>query len=132
MQGYGYSIWAVPFNYNIIQNRYGMKHIPHVTLSTNHIHVPSPIGYDRKVEIKFTDKNLYRLPLGMYEYDPIVTTSTGFYCNIKGYNDTLLHMTIFYDFQGNYLDFKAPDEILDAKIYRADTRSLDPSEWEIF
>ena len=131
MQGYGYSVWAVPVNHKIIQERYGMKHIPHVTLSTNHLNVPAPLNYGQKVEIEFKDKHLYRLPR-MYEYEPIDTISSGFYCKIKGHKDPILHMTLSYDFSGNYSDFKAPDEILEARIYRADTRSLEPSEWDFF
>lgn len=130
MQGYGYSVWAVPINYKMIQNKYGMKHVPHVTLSTNHATVPIPSNWGQRLKIEFKCKNLYRLP-PMYEYQP-PSTSAGFYCNIRGYDNPLLHMTLSYDFPGNYLDFKAPDEILDAQVYRADTRSLDPSEWDFF
>ena len=67
----------------------------------------------------------------MYEFEPY-STSAGFYCKIKGYENPLLHMTLSYDFCDNYGEIKAPDEILDAKIYRADTRSLDPSDWIFF
>ena len=33
--GYGYSVWYVPYNYEQLQAKYNIAHIPHVTLETN-------------------------------------------------------------------------------------------------
>ena len=131
MQGYGYSVWAVPMNHEAIRVAYGMKHIPHITLSTNHVKVPIPTNWGQKLSIEFKDKHLYRLPR-IYEYDPLDTTSAGFYCKIEGYDNPLLHMTMSYDFSEKYGEYSAPDETLTAHVYRADTRSLDPSKWIFF
>jgi len=130
MQGYGYSVWAVPVHYKKIQAKYGTTHIPHVTLSTNHPKAPVLGNRGQKVTIHFEDKDLYRLPK-MYEYEP-PSNSVGFYCKIEGYANPLLHMTVSYDFNGNPADYIAPEEPVDAIIYSADTRSLEPSEWNFF
>ena len=104
MQGYGYSVWAVPKNYKKIRSVYGMKHIPHITLSTNHIEPPEISDFPKEVVVSFEDKNMYRIP-SMYEYEPLNLSAAGFYCKVNGYNNPLLHMTLFYDYHGNYLDF---------------------------
>ena len=107
-----------------------MKHIPHVTLSTNYMEEPELKEWGKNVKIIFEDKNLYRLPQ-MYQYEPDFN-SAGFYCKIDGYNNPLLHMTMSYEFSGIYTEQFAPEDIIDATIYKADTRPLDPGGWFFF
>lgn len=135
IKGYGHSVWAVPYNYRDIQKKYNMKHIPHVTISTNHHDRPIITNYNMPCTIHFNeDRHLKRLPL-MYEYDPFRDNDcAGFYCKIPGIKDDVLtHMTISYDFAGgNYAEFEAPEHSLQATIMRADTTSLNPEEWRFY
>ena len=135
IQGFGQSVWAVPLNYRAIQEKYGMKHIPHVTISTNHPSRPIVTTYNMPCTIIFSQKlGLVRLPK-MYEHDPFSDrTVTGFYCRIPDIKeDTLTHMTMSYDFhEENYTDYKPPEFGVPARIIRADTTSENPAEWFIY
>ena len=132
IKGFGHSVWAVPHNYKDIQRKYNMKHIPHVTISTNHAARPIITNYSMPCIITFNKiKDLKRLP-PMYTHDPFKHNDcAGFYCKIPNVKeDVLTHMTISYDFtEGNYAELQAPGYPLQATIMRADTTSLNPEEW---
>lgn len=133
IQGFGYSVWAVPVEYRKIKELYGMKHIPHVTISTNHPKPVNPMEYGRKCMVVFPPrKSLIRLPK-MYQHDPLEDkVCAGFYCSIPHIKeDIMTHLTMSYDFNENYGDYKAPENF-EAIIYRADTTSLDPEEWTFY
>ena len=135
IKGYGHSVWAVPYNYREIQRKYNMKHIPHVTISTNHPERPIVTNYNMTCTIMFDGhKHLKRLPI-MYDHDPFKdNVCAGFYCKIPDIKDDILtHMTMSYDFvDGNYADYKAPEYPLNATVMRADTTSLNPEEWYFY
>lgn len=133
MQGYGYSVWAVPNNYKTLQKNYNLTHIPHVTISTNHMDPPCITNYKERCKIVFPTKNLYRLTAYTYETDPINTECAGFLCKVPGINESsTAHMTISYDFDGDFSVIHAPKGDLDAMVWRADTRSENPSDWRIY
>lgn len=137
MSGCGYSMWAVPNNYKALQQVYGIKHIPHVTLSTMHPSRPIPIDLGSQRRLIFTNKHLYRMPQYYYPHKDKddTTDSAGFYCTLDTrYSATSHHMTMFYDFggMGPYSNYKAPPEDIIATVYRADTRSPNPEEWYFF
>ena len=83
-QGYGYSIWYIPEDYQTFANEYDITHIPHLTYETN-------LSYDQ-IDILFTPlKQRYPSILvkaitdveyfpSMYQNDPL--SSYGWYMEV--------------------------------------------------
>lgn len=122
MTSYGYSVWLVPANYDEIKRKYKMRHIPHVTISTNYQYIPK-ISDDNTYDIKL--KHGYEVFPKMYKSNDI--DGGGFYCEIPICTKHEPHMTIYYD--AIFRDLPIINEIIEAKIHIADTRSCDPSKW---
>jgi len=127
--GYGFSVWLVPLSHNIYRRVYKMKHIPHVTISTNHEKVPD-ISHLKPYYDIVHFKGIQNIPR-QYEVDPLY--AAGFPCLIDGLRTPHIpHMSVRYD-RRTYPNF---DDIKVDKPYRmlaelriADTTSLDPSDW---
>ena len=122
MTSYGYSVWLVPTNYDVIKSKYKMTHIPHVTISTNHQYIPE-ISDDNTYDINL--KYGYEVFPKMYKSDDI--DGGGFYCEIPIKTNHEPHMTIYYDSISR--DLPIINETIEAKIHVVDTRSCDPSKW---
>ena len=131
---YGFSIWAVPKNHEQIRSKYNMKHIPHVTLKTN-LEKEDRTHNFSTCHIKFK-KNFVWFPK-MYSKDEKIKRASGYYCDVEGLPFEvrhMLHMSVWYDYSGPWSGENIPEEPPDntmATIYSVDTRSPDPSEWQI-
>jgi len=129
VNGYGLSVWLVPLSQNVYRRVYKMKHIPHVTISTNHKTLPDISHLEKYYDIEHF-KNLQNIPR-QYEVDPLY--AVGFMCLIKGLRTPHIpHMSVRYEKKGypTYDDITIgkPDKML-AEVRIADTTSLNPSEW---
>ena len=126
---YGLSLWAVPRNHVEIRERYNMKHIPHITLETNLTKPSFSCDVGNVVQAEFT-RGMTKFPW-IYTPDGPLEAS-GYYCIMKGlYNvpKHRLHMSIFYNYDGQYMQYLEPPPVCLCDVVRADTRSEDPSEW---
>lgn len=133
MSGYGYSVWLVPLSYRVFQRGWCIRHIPHVTLSTNHVEIPSLTNRGQCYDVK----NFGPLTMIPSQYKSDSLNACGWFCDIVGYEmklDHLPHMTFMYS--------KTPFTVLPmvneeplhdtiAQILIADTRSIDPLDWYI-
>jgi hypothetical protein len=146
MNGYSYSVWYVPYNYTQIQYKYQMSHVPHVTVKTNLATLEDAYRVFDKyvkthpiVKIKLVNE-LIKFP-SFYTHDPL--QAYGWYVNIKGMEeiegmDTWKpHMSMQYqshkescDVNVNVLE-NSPIEELRCFLAIADTRSSNPSHWQI-
>ena len=126
MKGYGFSIWVVPHNHQVIRNQYKMKHIPHITVKTNMI-IPEKIFGKKFCKINFKNSFCCEFP-SMYQNDPL--TACGFYCDINIPTDHDPHITLWYNHSGP-LDSLSPPQDTHGQVFLADTRSINPSEWKI-
>ena len=120
-----HALWAVPVNCKELINKYGLKHIPHITLKDNLQHPSnSPLLIFRPNKVEFYN-GLTRL--GNHR--------AGYRCQTKGlgrdYDNRLMHMTMWYNFHGNYIDYLQPPESTELHICRAITEGDDPAEWYI-
>lgn len=130
MKGYGYSLWIVPITKDIIRGLYMMKHIPHVTISTNHEVIPDKSQYNKYYCIgNFGD--IVNIPK-QYKVDPLY--SVGWMCDVS--NLVLPHrphMSMKYGL-GDYPEFNkninSPYNVM-GEVMVADTRSLNPSDWTL-
>ena len=132
LQGYGFSLWAVPPNHRDVKSTYNMKHMPHVTIETN-MEFPWSVYAYQKCRVEFYKSHCARLPQ-MYKQDPL-KNCIGFFCevkDIKPVNVRYPHMTLFYEYDGEstLTSIPRPDDF-EGTLYIADTRSLDPSDWHI-
>jgi hypothetical protein len=122
MEGYGYSVWLVPRNHAELRKRYGMAHIPHITVETN-LDRPPYMVPQRGTHVVKHFSEYTPLPGGMCDVDPLM--ASGFFCQsplVKGHR---AHMSVRY-----YNKVEPPGE-LECDLVGADTRSLDPSMWSI-
>jgi len=129
VSGYGMSVWLVPLSHNIYRRVYKMKHIPHVTISTNHETVPD-ISHLQKYYDLVHFRDISNIPR-QYEVDPL--HSVGFTCLIDGLRTPHIpHMSVRYErtTYPSYDDItvEKPEKIL-AEVRIANTTSLNPSEW---
>ena len=126
MNGYGYSLWLVPYNCNEIMRNYNMKHIPHVTICTNLEYIDSTILTHKTFVVnKFS--NLEKFPK-MYKNDPL--NASGFYCEINGIQTFHTpHMSVTYSHES--LDDLIPPQSLVCQLFFVDTRSLNFEEWTL-
>lgn len=122
---YGYSIWLIPDDYEYIKKTYKMKHIPHITFSTNH-REPQKVLDNKSYLIKLKGKFL-NFPK-MYAIDPL--NACGFYCDTDMKTTHDPHMSIFYDFVDD-IDLEPLNKIFSGKLYSVDTTSNNPSNWHI-
>lgn len=126
MQGYGYSLWLVPILSKQIQHMYSMKHIPHITVCTNLQYIDSSI-LSQETFIVDSFSQMCNFPK-MYNQDPL--NACGFYCNIENIKTNHKpHMTVMYMHTMNIQ--YTPPEKLDCRLYFADTRSLNCSDWKL-
>jgi len=129
VSGYGLSVWLVPLSHNIYRRVYKMKHIPHITISTNHETLPDISHLNKYYDI-FHFKGIQNIPR-QYEVDPLY--AVGFPCMINGLRTLHIpHMSVRYQKNGypSFEDIKTekPFKMM-TEVRIADTTSLDPSEW---
>jgi hypothetical protein len=133
--GYLYSIWCIPNNWKDIKEKYGMCHIPHVTIETllSETECRSKIHYyDKEYMIRFED-NIYDFNDITYKEGDNDLPAYGFYCEL----DSLCvshrpHMTLLYSNLGSDMKIeKAPIHKIQGKVYMVNTVSSDPSKWKI-
>ena len=129
VNGYGLSVWLVPLSHNIYRRVYKMKHIPHITISTNHETLPDISHLNKYYDI-FHFKGIQNIPR-QYEVDPLY--AVGFPCMINGLRTLHIpHMSVRYQKNGypSFEDIKTekPFKMM-TEVRIADTTSLDPSEW---
>jgi hypothetical protein len=140
--GYGYSVWFVPKNYQDIQERYNIKHIPHITLDTNLLlkdayHIYHNACQEVVVKLK---PDFVKFP-SFYHHDPMV--SYGWYVDIQQMTKRKLnwtpHMTVTYVPRNKtnnaqeikVLTYQSPLEPIECFVTIADTRSGLPEDWNI-
>ena len=133
--GYLYSIWCIPDNWKDIKERYGMCHIPHVTIETllsetecmSRIH-----DYNKEYMIRFED-NIYDLNDITYKGGDNDLSAYGFYCELDSLSVSHRpHMTLLYSNLGTDMKTeKAPIHKIQGKVYMVNTVSGDPSKWRI-
>lgn len=143
--GYGYSIWYVPYDYKHIQDKYNMKHIPHITLEANlslrdafHIyhHQNSVAG---QITVKFDDPKFITFP-SYYENDPLL------YCGWRVHVIEMKHrkpkwcphMSVIYKKRTDtmikdcsHMDVDPPQGNYSCFLAIADTRNANPANWHI-
>jgi hypothetical protein len=127
MNGYGYSIWLIPNNWKEVKLSYNMNHIPHITVANNLQFIDSVVLNKNDYTVE-NFSNVQQFPQ-MYLNDPL--SASGFYCEIKGISTIHKpHLSLVYN---KYItEIYAPPEKLMCKLYVADTRSINPSEWIFF
>jgi len=128
---YGYSVWLVPLNYRILQKVYKFRHIPHVTISTNHSAAPDPANLGRLYDV--TDFQPYSNIGRNYVIDPL--HALGWVCQVHGLEiEHTPHMSHVYSFfafpRSPHVSYATPTRLI-AEVCVADTRSPRPEEWEI-
>lgn len=152
--GYLYSIWCIPDNWKEIKERYGMCHIPHVTIETllSELECRSRIhNYDKEYMIRFED-NIYDFNDITYKEGGGETSgggsetsgggsetsgdelpAYGFYCELDSLSVSHRpHMTLLYSNLGSDMKTeKAPIHKIQGKVYMVNTVSGDPSKWRI-
>ena len=69
---YGYSVWLVPLNRRLLTKVYKFRHIPHITISTNHEDLPDPINLGKLYDI--VDFKPYGIIGKQYAFDPLHAT----------------------------------------------------------
>ena len=133
--GYGYSVWYVPCNYRSLKAQYGMTHIPHVTVSTNHIdmHSAKQVFYKLPKQTRIElNPECVEFPK-MYENDPL--SAIGWYVDMPEIKTPhRAHLTLRYFTslpESQYCTM--PPTYRDYICFKvvADTRSLNPKEWRI-
>lgn len=126
MKACGHSLWAVPYNYMEIARKYNMTHIPHIPLENNLAKPSNSIDLYNRVTLNF-DNRLVRIKSNRLKME-----CAGIYCTVNHINyKTPYHfMPVWFDYDGNYdvID-EFPGKFVDAKIFRANTLSDNPSEW---
>lgn len=120
MEGYGYSVWLVPRNHAELRERYGMVHIPHVTVETN-LERPPVLVPQRAPHIVRNFSEYTPFPGGIYEVDPLM--ASGFFCQTPLVQGHRPHMSL------RYFERMDPPTELVCDLCVADTRAKDPSEW---
>ena len=127
---YGYSVWLVPLNRRLLTKVYKFKHIPHITISTNHRTIPDPDNLGRLYNV--VDFKQYGKIGKQYAVDPL--HSLGWECDVEDLNirhtPHLSHMYSFYAYDKVYSVYPTPMRLI-AEVCVADTRSPDWEEWKI-
>jgi len=128
---YGYSVWLVPLNHRILTKVYKFQHVPHVTISTNHVKIPEPDNLGRLYDIvKF---QTYSTIEKQYVIDPL--HSIGWKCSVDGLDIShvphLTHRYSFYSFPDTVTPVFPTPRYLIGEVVVADTRSPRWEEWKI-
>ena len=130
--GYGFSIWLVPYNWRQLKKEFNLDFIPHITLSTNHYAIPDVPDLHNVKAFNFKKGEIFRK---IYQNDPL--EGYGYYCELSGvFTNHTPHMTLFYGskISDENMDFysliKTPPDILYCFATLADTTSLNPSTWK--
>jgi hypothetical protein len=93
---YGYSVWLVPLNRRLLTKVYKFRHIPHITISTNHEDLPDPINLGKLYDI--VDFKPYGIIGKQYAFDPL--HATGWECTVEDlfiqHTPHMSHMYSFY------------------------------------
>jgi hypothetical protein len=132
--GYGYSIWLIPENWKQFRKEFTLDFIPHITVATNLSFVSSQIlNKDKFFKVNnFSNGQIFPK---MYKNDPL--NGFGYNCTIEGlYTQHQPHLTLYYSpNEIKYLDtfskLKSPPTQLICRLFIADTRSINPSEWKV-
>ena len=127
---YGYSVWLVPLNRRLLTKVYKFRHIPHITISTNHVTVPDPDNLGKLYNI------VNFIPYGkigkQYEVDPL--HSLGWECEVEDldikHTPHLSHLYSFFPYSKVYSVYPTPMRLI-AEVCVADTRSPNWEEWKI-
>ena len=127
---YGYSVWLVPLNRRLLTKVYKFRHIPHITISTNHVTVPDPDNLGKLYNI--VNFSPYGKIGKQYEVDPL--HSLGWECDVEDLNiqhtPHLSHMYSVYAYDKVYSVYPTPMRLI-AEVCVADTRSPNWEEWKI-
>jgi len=134
MVGYGYSAWLVPDERTLLQRRYGMRHVPHVTVRTNMASRRDaddlPLG-GRYAVGQWSDFAPV-FPRMYQEGKPL--RGCGFYCAVSPdvRMDHRPHLTVAYGmpFEG-VLSRRSPETFMRCTLMLADTRAADPAQWYV-
>ena len=127
---YGYSVWLVPLNRRLLTKVYKFRHIPHITISTNHVTVPDPDNLGKLYNI------VNFIPYGkigkQYEVDPL--HSLGWECEVEDldikHTPHMSHLYSFFPYAKVYSVYPTPMRLM-AEVCVADTRSPNWEEWKI-
>ena len=127
---YGYSVWLVPLNRRLLTKVYKFRHIPHITISTNHEDVPDPVNLGQLYDV--VDFKPYGLIGKQYKFDPL--HATGWECTVEDlpiqHAPHMSHLYSFYPYDKVYSVYPTPIRLI-AEVCVADTRSPDWEEWKI-
>ena len=127
MLGYGWSIWYVPDDWKKIMTKYGMTHIPHLTIQTNILEKPTTFGASFYLKsIRFNSPVIEFE--SQYDNDPL--SAKGWLCEIPTWWNYphKPHVTWKYN-ADDRCPRDNPIQFDDLKLVIADTRSFDPSTW---
>ena len=126
MSACGHSLWAVPYNYVELARKYNMTHIPHVSLENGLAKPSSSPALHNRVTLNF-DNRLVRIKSNRLDLE-----CAGIYCSVNhiDYKTPYHFMPVWFDYDGKYnvID-EFPGKGVQAKIFRANTESDDPSDW---
>ncbi len=145
MEGYGYSIWLVPYTnqdilLSLIKQYNDQIHIPHVTIKTNIHYITDAVEYYNDVMKLVGDDisiNLLTSPVNFestYEIDPI-KYSWGFMVDIKhkkirDYIKHPPHLTIGYNNEKDkHQSLELAETEFKCRVGIYSTESLHPSHW---
>jgi hypothetical protein len=130
---FGISVWIIPEFPDIFKAKYGIQHIPHITVESR-ISQPLNNFLGRTFTFEFED--------GFYLFPQSDKRNRGFrawgwYCNIKEINIPQAHMsTHYYDELDEYKNIPTrtlipPKGEFKGIGYLVDTRSNNPYDWKI-
>jgi hypothetical protein len=136
--GYGYSVWYVPTNYKTIQSRYGMAHIPHITVATNFPNANSAfVRYNKlpKTTRAFIKRECVEFPsmyadnplkaIGWYGEMPDVPTAHPPHMTLRYFDPTQAIPT-----KTEYCNAAPSNRALVCFKTVADTTSSNPADWK--
>jgi len=127
---YGYSVWLVPLNRRLLTKVYKFRHIPHITISTNHEDLPDPINLGKLYDI--VDFKPYGIIGKQYAFDPL--HATGWECTVEDlfiqHTPHMSHVYSFYPHEKVLPVYPTPQRLI-AEVCVADTRSSNWEEWKI-
>jgi len=127
---YGYSVWLVPLNRRLLTKVYKFRHIPHITISTNHEDVPDPVNLGHLYDV--VDFKPYGIIGKQYAFDPL--HATGWECKVEDltiqHTPHMSHLYSFYPHEKALPVYPTPQRLI-AEVCVADTRSSNCEEWKV-
>ena len=127
---YGYSVWLVPLNIRLLTRVYKFRHIPHITISTNHRTVPDPDNLGRLYDV--VNFKPYGKIGKQYAIDPLHTL--GWECDVEDldikHTPHMSHVYSFYPYDKVHYVYPTPIRLI-AEVCVADTRSPNWEDWKI-